>query len=572
MENNDRTLDDLIGKKVEEVMESNNHEDEKSPLEKMKEANEKSGGRGVVINNDEYTEDKGKQFDLRSPADDRRDEDFKNYLEDQDKLIETAKKVEVVRKPQNQIEMMAMITELDNIATNGEAIQQPRDKDGNIIDMSKVDDTKGSTLITGSSNGTFIREKSDTNESNQIETSTEEKSDSTDKEQSEKDKTKLEKLKKETEEKNELVTVLIDKTGISVENGFDFTEDEKSHIKHAREIVLKQVETVDLKSYTVVKPAMSFAEAVSANQPGIGNTIVTCVSSGYRATVKGASYYQLGDLIINPQTASFDKYHKVYSVIYNSIVNTTVGKFETFEDFLKNTTWIDMNVLLYGIIVSTFPEVDTLNLTCQNCKHQFEHKYVVSQLFDLKNTTLAYLNGFKKLVDAPASEHRKMFENAPVHKTRQIKLPYSGWVIECGISSAYDYLYKKVRNAGSEEEWKQSHPDDVNGIMYANAEFVPVIKGVGVPVPNTNKVTMYEGFDDIINAIYMLPTDDLPVLNNILTKYYNDYDITFSIKNTKCPNCGNTTDVDAISLYDLVFLKLQLLASTEINTEDLPQL
>lgn len=565
IKNNDSELDDLIKSKLDEAVDSNSEEvtetpyvldDTKTPLQQMQEYNEKN--QGLVINNADYTSSDGNIELKGNPADDRRDTEYDEYMKEMDDMIETAKTVKLTKAPENPIEMAAMIDQLDTLTRQrrGDKIEKPLDKDGNVIERAETELTPLS--VNGKTTTFFDTSvKPDNEESGE---GKEEEDDTT-----EGIITTEEDLKHE-----KMVNIIIDKTGIGIENRIEFSEEEKEKLSLANEIRVTTVETLELESCDIVAPDKSFVENIEANGVTVGTTVVPCVSSGYKATMRGASYGQLGDLLINPQTAPFDKYYKAYSIIYNCIVNTTIGKFKTFDEFLKKTSWLDMNVLLYGIIVSTFPEIDGIQLSCERCRKSFEHKYVVRDLFDIRAASTAYLEKFDQLLELHGEDVMKFNAEAPIYHNKLIKLHNSNWIIKCGISTAYDYLYQRVNNVNN-EDWAKTHPDDVNQILYSNAEFVSVVRGIGIPRPD-GKIVMYEGFDDIINAIYKLPADDMAILNSVLTKFYMDYFVTFSIKNTKCPNCGNTADTRDVDLYQLVFIKLQLLMSTAINTELMPRI
>ena len=104
------SLTDLIktGKSEEALVE------EKSPLQKMKEY--KESHPGMIVDNSEVTYDNEKKVLKNSIENERRDEDFKDYMEDMDRLIDAAKSVKIERAPQNEIETAAMIDQLDRIA------------------------------------------------------------------------------------------------------------------------------------------------------------------------------------------------------------------------------------------------------------------------------------------------------------------------------------------------------------------------------------------------------------------------------------------------------------------------
>ena len=99
----------------------------KTNLQKMKEAKE-NGTLGLVVNNDELTDESSKKLITNKSEDDAMKE-IDGYLAEQDRLINAAKNVNVVNKPSNAIEMASMITALENVATTGETGTSITDKE-----------------------------------------------------------------------------------------------------------------------------------------------------------------------------------------------------------------------------------------------------------------------------------------------------------------------------------------------------------------------------------------------------------------------------------------------------------
>lgn len=524
---------------------------EKSPLEQMKEYKEKNPG--MIVEKKDVTYDNDKKEFKNSIENDRREDEFNAYLAEMDETIEIAKKANIIRKPTNPIEDAALMDQLDLMRRqqSGTIIENPKDTNGNVMDIGK-DQREGTNLI----DATFI--SGEREESSETEANENDDSEITPEEE------------KEMKEREKLVEILIDKTGFGNRN-LDFTEEEREKIAEASLIRVTEVEDIEIGSFEFTAPSTTYVENLDAMESNYGTTLVPLVASRYRAKMKGLGYGQLADLLMDVKEPRFEEHLKRYSIIYNNIVETTVGKFESFEDFLKSTAKIDMDAMLYGLMVSTYPEIDTVAVTCGRCGTQFPQKYFVRDLMDIKNASTEYLKKLDDLMNCPESEYESYFKESPVHKRKYIKLPSCGYVVEIGVASAYDYLYKMINEFG-DNKFEKLHADDVNNSLRFNIVFLDMVRSISIPKKdNPRQLTKYESFEDVIQILYRMPMDDQQILNGILGQYYTNYTIGYSIKDCTCPNCKNTIDTD-VDLNDLLFFKVRQLLNTAVEVKNMRDL
>ena len=544
-------------------------EEELSPLERMK--REKAKGTGLILDNKDITRDSDtKEFKSSFDNEDRA-KNYDEYIAEQERLIRAAQDVRMTRPPQNPLEEAALIDQLDVYSRQKEGlyVDDPKDTDGNVIKLS--DSEKNPTPInlsgigvTFNDNKTVGTDEGFIKENNPEETAAEEAKAESSEEKTEEDP---EEAKKKAEKDN-LVKVLIDKTGLGL-NDIKFTDEERQKLTVASEIRVTEVENLDLETLTFTAPSDSYMDTLVADENIAGTTMVPLVASRYRAKMRGVGYAQLGDLILNQQSPSFEQYNKRYSTIYNNIVSTTVGKFESYEDFLKRTAYVDMDMLLYGLIVSTYPEVDEVGIPCPSCNRYFEQKYFVRELMDLKFCNDEYLAKLDEFMKVTPDKYQEYHNDGPVHKRQYIRLPKSGYIAEIGLASAYDYLFTIIQNL-TDEEFIKRHPDDINGMLQFNAIFLAMIRSMAIPdKANPKKATKYDSFEDIIQIIYRMPLEDTQILMSLVAKYNDTYQVTFSIKNVTCPHCHTVHESTDVDLNNLVFFKFHRSASTETNVSNI---
>ena len=558
------SLTDLIktGKAEEAPVE------EKSPLQKMKEY--KESHPGMIVNNDEITYDNEKKILKDSFDTERRESDFKGYMADMDRLIDAAQSVTIERPPQNEIETAAMIDQLDRIAiakskeNNSEPEKVLKTRDGKVINLPDSEKNGTPLNVPNGYNDKFFKSKEETHaDSDEI---TKESSDENDESI---DSDAIERERADAEEHEKLVNILIDKTGFGNDR-IDFTEEERQKLSTAKEIRVTEVENLDIDSFVFDAPEKTYVDTIeSSDNPLGGTTTVPLVASRYRAKMRGLGYGQLGDILLSGNEPTFEQVYKRFSTIYNNIVETSIGKFESFEDFLKKTAFIDTNMLIYGLMVSTYPEIDSVTVTCGKCGKNFEQKYFVRDLMDLSAASTTYLKRLDELMSCPATDFEKFAEESPVRKRKYIVLPVSKYVAEIGLVSAYDYLYQVVSNITS-EQFKDEHSDDVNGYLKINGIYLNMVRSISIPNPNKEKsLIKYSSYEDMLQILYRLPMEDQQILNGIINQYLENYGYKFSIKNDVCPHCGNKAERTEVELTDLIFFKIGRLMNTEVKVENM---
>ena len=498
----------------------------KTPLQQMKESKEKNG-LGLIVNNDELINESDKKL-IANKSEDDAIKDVDSYIAEQDKLIEAAQKVKIDQPLNDARDMVAVMDSLENYADNG-------------------------TIPTTENGKVMLREKNDNDEQLSADITAEEVSVEVPEEEI-------------SEEKKQLVEVLIDKTGLG--GDFAFTAEEREKLFNATEIKVKEVQEVNLSSIRVKKSQKSFVDHVNEYQMSSSRVPIIFPASRFRAEMTGLSYGEMGDISLNTENLTFDQVHKKLSVIYNKMVNPSCGKFKNFDDFLKKFAYVDIDLAVYGLIVATFPEVDDIPLTCNNpkCKNGFNHKFSPRTLIKFNKCGNKFLEAMKDVVECKAIDYDKLFEDSPTRTHVRYRLPLSGFIVEIGIASSYEYLYSIVENVLG-DKFTTDHPDDVNGILQLNTTMISLIRAIYVP--DGDEYIEYTEFEDVIQALYHIKPEEIQILSSMLQKVNDGYSTTYELTDIVCPHCGQKTTRIPVDINSLVFLKYQRLMSTSLDISNI---
>lgn len=367
--------------------------------------------------------------------------------------------------------------------------------------------------------------------------------------------------------KNNMVSVVIDKTGLGTEH-IDFTDEEREKLTKATRIQLVEVEDKKLKSATFNKVGRddSFLGRVEQYDLSTIVTPITLPASRYRCRMRGMSFGEMSDIGLDPETITYDVLNKRFSVIYNNMIDTSVGKFETYEDFLKNTSYMDFEMLVFGMVCSTLPEDDSITLTCAraSCKKEYDAKYSPRSLIRWDDCDPRLLEAVSKICDVASDPEkaRAYYEESSVHKVKAYEMPYSKVVIDFGAVSMWDFL-NGVVSIMLDPDFNEKYKDGLQAASLA-AQSMTVVRSVSVPKADGTYDT-FTAAEDIFEILRSLNPQDFSVVLSVLDQYARAYHVPFYIPNSKCPHCGYISKKVNIPIRELVFTKFQMLGSTAID-------
>ena len=370
----------------------------------------------------------------------------------------------------------------------------------------------------------------------------------------------------EEDTKSKTINLIIDKTGLGTD--FILSEDERKKMAEANEIRLTQVEVLDIASITTEKPERdSFTGKINTYQLSGSKTTISFPASGFKADMTGLTYGEIADISLSMDAVNVDKYYKRLAIIYNKMKNISNGPFDSFEDFLKNFAYTDISLAVYGLFVATFPEVQTISLRCgrNSCNKTFDWDYATRSILRLDKSDEVLLDKMAELASADPNEYEDIYKKAAVRNSKFIKLPYSGYIVELGIASAYEFLYNFIPVI-DDETFKQAFGNDINDVYKNNMLLLTTVLSVRIPKnDNPNSYILCEGYKDIVDAIYSISPEEIKIIATMSNKIQTQYQVNYSFGDVKCPHCGNVTKDLDLTIDDLVFQTYQRLISTEID-------
>ena len=533
----------------------------KTPLQMMQERQGK--GVPIVNNNDDGPKRGGSMTDERIDS-------VQKTMNDMDELAEKARLVGITKRPETDLEMAELVDRLDKLdiddlrAANQEAAVEDGD---NVVQSSDVigSDISADTIIAGEqrnidNSGLFVPA-------------------SAVKENAGENKPETPVAALTNTEDTSKVSVLIEKeaTKEGDRTVVEFTPEEREKMSVVKQIELITVNTININTGKVVKPDENFLKDFTSQvRKSIGvSALMTFVASRFRVTLRGLTFGEYMDLALSADITEVETLTKKLSVIYNAIINSSIGMFTSFDDFLRNFAFKDVSLGTYGLYIATNPESLELGLLCgvDSCKKNFSVGFNPRNLLITKRLSPRFIEIMETAGSLDGEEAVKYHNDSSIITKQIIELPGTGVGLEIGNRSCYDMIHSVLPFINDIEAiMNEKHPDDTNKVREIITYVTNYVSAIYFKDENQEYTIREDNIENIVEVLYNVPLTDYEIISAIMNQTDEDYAYSFGVQNVVCPSCGNVTEVVAVDIDEEVFRQFQELGSTRIDKKSLPRL
>lgn len=361
------------------------------------------------------------------------------------------------------------------------------------------------------------------------------------------------------------VQVVIDKSQLSE---ISWTKDEMEKIRNSRTFELNIIEDVSLPYSQIEDANDNLVDSVLAKYARKANDIVAVLpASKYRATFSGLSYTEIMDLSYAQEMNTLDDERKRWTIVYNHLHNPSIGDFIDFEDFLKKTSFIDLNYMLWNILCATAMEKEIIAIDCSGvlngapCGRSYEWIYSPKTLLDTTKINVAVLDDMKKTGEAASPEAiNKIYKESMLNTNNTVELPSSKFRIVFGHISAYEYLTEIYPEIIALRE--SENPNELRAYIYA---MLYVIKAFLFPKPDKSGYIRIKGKNNLIRTLDSLDEIDWQTVAELVKIMIEPYQFTFSLRDIVCPQCKTKSSITIDRIDRLLFIIARSLNSTNVR-------
>ena len=349
-----------------------------------------------------------------------------------------------------------------------------------------------------------------------------------------------------------------------------------ANLKHAHQvdIVVKEVSKDEILKANIIENS-NMEGIIQKYDSGINDVPLTLPLSGYRCVIRSINWFDFIKLAAPSSNSPVDNELKKWSVIYDHIKNVSIGDFKDLEDFMKKTKYQDRELLMWGLLVATSDDEETIEIRCANprCGKPIRVSYNPRTIQNIDETKIPkWWTAANKA--APGEEAVKIWEQASSRRVCYT-LPNTGIVVEINEPSAYEFvteklplveeLYKRYRPEGSMADFDQNDPTLMEfDYLSANAMYITAM--TIVRDGKQYRFTDWGSIEEIITKA--LDSRDSATLLKVIEEARSRVSpISFRITDVTCDACKQ--HVDEIPVNDigrtLLFQVSQRLSNTQIN-------
>lgn len=358
------------------------------------------------------------------------------------------------------------------------------------------------------------------------------------------------------------VNILIDKIGIGK---VEFTDDEKKKLTFAKKIKVTEVEEQKFKSIKI-RQINNVKNARTIIERNFDRTLSSIVAplSGYVGKMGNCSISELAAIFNLTSVTNADSIREAWTLIYNKLKFSSIGNFDSFNDFIKNTAIDDFEHFIFGILCSSFPEDDELTFNCktESCKQEFKIKYKNSDLIRTNEASDECKIRLMKTIEASnILENAKVFhQESMLFNANRISISDTDSVL-CDIytPSVYDVITRIYTELDKDKLPVPNKKDDENTFI---CSLITKIKAFYLMVsdeedgePSYLEITSP---NDIYDVIHRLDKDEVAKLVTYISNLFTQYYIGYGISKVQCPYCHTNYDAYTVSPSDMLFHRVQL--------------
>jgi len=415
--------------------------------------------------------------------------------------------------------------------------------------------------------------------------------------------TDVEKHYDDTHEIDEL-KIEIDKAKLS---NITWSPEDIEKVRKSRIVKLNIIEKDDIEFGTIKNADEKMVDLVTQAYYRKNNDIEAVLpASHYRATFSGLTYTEVLDLRTSQEVNPIDSERVKWGICFKHIHNQNIGPWEEYvlyrdpttqeefkvnsmkevpkripnknihkvskeEDFLRKTSYVDLEFILWKILCATSMPEEIIQFTCSNkvngttCNNVYDWIYQPSALLDESTIEPAVLEEMAKTGNAMSKEEiLSNYNDSLLTSQNYVRLPSSKFVVLYGHASAYEYIndiYPLIRSLGNKENI--DNPLSISKMLRYLA--LACIRELLIPNKNNDGYIRIRGGNNISKILDTFNEFDWRTINEIAAMIINPYNFRYVMKNIVCPKCGHKEDVEIDTIVRLLFIVAQSLENVQVS-------
>jgi hypothetical protein len=316
--------------------------------------------------------------------------------------------------------------------------------------------------------------------------------------------------------------------------------------KHETKVILKGNPNIDLTNLQInTTSAMGRSGIIEKILNNKSTFMIVCPQSAYVAKISSLC---LEDKIriLNSVESPFESRRKLYRSIYDHIIEMNIPK-PKFDEWLKMTSYHDLETLLYGLYAQTYPGESDFDITCGKCENKIDAKIGAHLLQQIKDeTAFGYLDSISK-----SSNPEDVASNSMVHTTSRVLLPTSNIVVDICTPSLSDHL---ILLKAFNPKFIADISNIIGMMLFIKQLFIPDSE----KLENEGRAIFFPVTDrnEMLRIVSRLSPTDGDRLNEEINERAKKFEVNYQLPKMVCAACANEIEAINIDCENLLFSKL----------------
>lgn len=381
--------------------------------------------------------------------------------------------------------------------------------------------------------------------------------------------------------------------------------DELEKIRKSRKINLNIVEDANLHYSEIEEVDSNVVDTILSKYVRKVNDVTSPLpASRYRATFTGLSYPEVLDLTHSQELNMLDGERKKWSIAFEHTKNPSIGEWESymyymdgnkririhkdtqvpdtarvyewtkFDDFLSKTSFLDLDFILWKILCASSMGKEIISVDCnaiigngKRCRKSYDWIYSTDDLLVVDRVDPAILEEMKEVADAQSAEEiQKLYRSSLLVSDSVVPLPHSQLRMVFGHISAYDYLnevYGIIHQAPPKNEEERNKPLlEVSKPLVGS--MMTFVKAFLVKNTETGKDGIIRSKEAIRRILTGLDSYDFQTVTEMLKIVIAPYRFTYALKDVRCPQCGNKSNITIDNMGSMLFMIVRSLENVQV--------
>ena len=287
----------------------------------------------------------------------------------------------------------------------------------------------------------------------------------------------------------------------------------------------------------------------------VATSQIVAVQSGYWAILAGMTGSEIRMLRSPQGSDEYTRFRNRMEIYYKKMISNSAG-IKSFEEFLENTSMLDIDIFDWGLFNATYPNVNKYPLPCTNrgcvlnADPDDRKPFVVSAntealLVPPNSATEERIVGIVNDVDSK----EKFYDESLLKVNKEFTLDEGYVKLYTHMPSLADFL--DTISESKSGKFQREYPHLIGYLPFISIMHIyDDVEDAYIEFSPTDK----EDLEIIFETMDTLSEEDLSIIEKEMTDKQELYKVDFAIQDVTCPRCKTQYEEIPINFTSMLFM------------------